>query len=561
MRNKFFLTGIIFLGWFGCSEDDNEPTSVPTNFEITTTTKVTSATIIWTESKSPDGDDILYDIYLENELKVAKTTSLTHTFNDLAPDTFYSGEIIASDTKGTQTIVAFSFTTMSTVYVPIFNRSGYRTLLLETQEEVEEFGAVGYTRIAGNLAIGGNESDISDLSPLQGITLLDGSLIVETGNSLLTSLNGLQNITMTTKGASLSISHNHGLKNLDELKNLVADSVVISSLKIGNNTSLTNIDGLQSITKLGYILMISGNPLLTNLDGLQNMTSDGDDLYSLIISYNASLGNIDGLQNMTSDSDGLYSLMIESNNSLTNIDGLQNITKVDSRLHIIGNPTLANIDGLQNVTSKSPSGLFSLRIEGNTALTNIDGLQSITKLHYTLSIVGNSALTNLDGLQNVTTGDDGYSNLNGLYIEDNAALTNIDGLQNISVIYYTISIKGNDVLTNLNGLQNVTPSNGYSDLHELYIEDNAALTNIDGLIKFHIFAKETRIERNASLNNLNGLQNVREGSGDIVYIRGNTALTDFCGIKYNPLQLIIGSNAFNPTLYDLFFVSPPNCSL
>jgi hypothetical protein len=67
-------------------------------------------------------------------------------------------------------------------------------------------------------------------------------------------------------------------------------------MHINNNDSLTDVDGLSSLTSVGGDLICSGNAVLTNVDGLIGLTSvEGN----LEVSHNASLTDVDGLSSLT----------------------------------------------------------------------------------------------------------------------------------------------------------------------------------------------------------------------------------------------------------------------
>ena len=78
-------------------------------------------------------------------------------------------------------------------------------LVLATQQEVDEFGAFGFTSINGSLTIGSEENytDITSLSPLSSIVYIGDNLTI-VGNENLTSLQALSSIT-NVQGSELLI--------------------------------------------------------------------------------------------------------------------------------------------------------------------------------------------------------------------------------------------------------------------------------------------------------------------------------------------------------------------
>ena len=93
----------------------------------------------------------------------------------------------------------------------------------------------------------------------------------------------------------------------------------------------------------------------TSLAGLQDISSVIGDVYI----QNTALTNVDGLATLTTvDGD----LVIQNNGALTNVDGLATLTTVDGDL-VIQNNALTNIDGLAGLTS-----VGSVYLQSNWAL-------------------------------------------------------------------------------------------------------------------------------------------------------------------------------------------------
>ena len=107
-----------------------------------------------------------------------------------------------------------------------------------------------------------------------------------------------------------------------------------------------------------------------------------------------------------------------------------------------------------------------------------------------------------------------------LSIEDNDALTNLDGLSNINSVGGNLFLWDNFILTHLDGLSALTSVGG-----GLTIDDNAALTHLDGLGGITSVGAELWITRNEALAHLDGLSALTS-VGNNLTIFDNYALPD-----------------------------------
>ena len=288
------------------------------------------------------------------------------------------------------------------------------------------------------------------------------------------------------------------LTNVDGLVSLTS---VGRSFLIDSNAALTNLDGLAALTDIGGYLRIDSNAALANIDGLATLTDVGGDLS---IYNNDALININGLAALTSV--GSY-LVIYSNDALTNLDGLSALTGVDGGLSISNHAALTNLDGLSVLTSVGDN----LNIHDNPSLTDVDGLAALTSVVGDLSIYSNDALTNINGLSALPSVGASLS------IHDNAALTNLDGLSALTSVGYYLSIGKNDALTSIDGLSALT-----SVWRSLWIEDNTNLCqqSVEDLL--------SQITLGGSIQNVSG----NNGSCGPVCGDGNVEAGEACDDGY-----------------------------
>lgn len=156
------------------------------------------------------------------------------------------------------------------------------SVLLMSQQEINDFGANNYTHIVGSLFIGDYNypSAINDLTPLQ--TLQSVGLVFQIyKNGELTSLAGLENI--ETAGY-LEISQNSALIDISALSNITE---IANHLMIEENDLINNINSLSNLIFLGGELHILENPILDNLCGIENLIVNGVHLGSLFTYGNA----------------------------------------------------------------------------------------------------------------------------------------------------------------------------------------------------------------------------------------------------------------------------------
>jgi len=222
-------------------------------------------------------------------------------------------------------------------------------VILETQADVDNF-SMNYPcsdSILSRLYIGPatGTSDITDLSPLSQVTYVEGLII--RNNSLLTSLNGLEQIVMGQE-----------------------QQLALGSLEINNNDALPNLDGL-TIDYVNNVEIIDNDVLIR----LFTPGSCVDMQLDLTISDNALLDNITGFECL----DTLRGLYISNNASLNSLEGFfDNLEAIRVRLSITDSPVLTDLSGLESITF-----LGELLLQNNTALTSLSGLEGLQLLEET----------------------------------------------------------------------------------------------------------------------------------------------------------------------------------
>ncbi|MBQ4915913.1 choice-of-anchor D domain-containing protein [Maribacter sp. MMG018] len=353
-------------------------------------------------------------------------------------------EIESNATGGTEKIELLAFGVS-----PVFDG----TVVLTTQEEVDDFGKSGYTSITGGLSIGHANTaanSIVSLESLKNITEV-GSLQFFSTTSL-ENLNGLENLNVTN---SIQMVSNIALTNVDALKSITK---LTGYLNLLGNRSLKQIDGFQNITEIGKNVRIKNNPKLENIDGLSGLTSIATDFEMI---YNPLVETLDGLSNLTSVS----LIRLQDNESLYDYCGIVDLLKnKGNEIHFTvslnetsynkynpsqGELVWGNVECRGDVPPGTYHGAVKISTESDIekfvskGYTVIDG-----SLH-----IYSSRITNLDFLSEITT-------VTGYIDIWNTALTNLDGLAHMTHIP-RISISENEMLSNYCGISTLAQNGSF----------------------------------------------------------------------------------------------------
>lgn len=470
-----------------------------------------------------------------------------------------------------------------------------QALFLSSQAEVNAFGINHPTcdTIPGDVHIFG--ADITDLSPLANIEVIEGNLAIYNCTNL-TSLYDLTNLAQVNE--SISIANN---PLLDEV-GFPNFSTVIGPVNIENNPVLSSLYGFHQIYNLKN-LSISNNPQMTGFYGLHNLSViEGN----LIIQSMNGLTDLNGLGQLEF-TNGIY---IENCSNLTSLYGINKVYAIYEALSISDNPLLSDITGLTytqlgsayivnnpqltNCSIYSICNLISCGTATITVSNNSNNCNSVEEIQtycpenaccpaelYLYSqadvnafpinwpgctiITGNvhiasADITDLSPLANITTiggslvvydcanlsSLSGLTNLNQvddfISIANNAALTEV-GFQNLSTFKGVLSIGDNLVLNSLSGFDQVTL------LKNVSIYNNPLLHNFHGLHNLLSIDNQLAIQSMDGLSELDGLNQLQHMSG--LYIENCSNLISLNGL--NQIYGVYGelNIADNPLLTDI----------
>jgi len=477
--------------------------------------------------------------------------------------------------------IYFLFLACWSIGSDVFAQCPTWSIIFTSQEQIKEFG-INYpdckevrNRLTIGYESGSTMSDIHDLTPLQNITGVGESLIIR-NNPQLGSLNGLHHLAGALSDY-IKISNNSSLTDLDGLEGLkeVGDRVWIE-----NNAALINLDGLSGIQKANQ-LWIWNNEKLSSIQGIANL--DPATLTELSIRDNKALSvcNVPNICTFLADNPDKGPSAISGNlGACQNFEAVwvacafplpcpagdltfRSQAQVDEFEAKYGHCSDLTVESLwigdtdflnptpTDITSLSPlAGIGSIKrdlvVVNNPGLTSLEGLHGVKQIGGQLGIGDHSALLNLNGLRTLTTVG------NGINIRNNSALTDISGLGNLVNFQGNVNIFYNPVLPDLNGLNGLTIIGG-----GLSITGNSALANMDGLKGVTTVGRYIGISNNTVLQNLEGLSGVT-GIGEGLSILGNEALTHLDGLRnLKSLGLSPGSSGGlieirnNPRLSDI----------
>ncbi len=328
-------------------------------------------------------------------------------------------------------------------------------VVLSTVEEVKAFAETGCKKIDGSLIVESRE--LTSLSQLNNqLEEIRDSLIIN--GSSLTNLDGLYglkkvggNVNIKDMGSSNPVLE--GLNNLETIG---------GNLEI-HERNLTSLKGLSKLQSIGGSFRVYGGSF-TSFEGLENLTHITEEL-EIRDGNITSFKGLSGLQSIN----GSFKIITNGGlNSLVSFEGLENLTSIKGNFEITISgyytalKALASFKGLENLASIG--GNFEINDKGYYALRTLTSFEGLGKLE---SIGGNfeinaesssalSVLASFEGLGNLTS-------ISGNF-EINGAPDSFEGLENLTSIggnfevskYALKSFKGLDKLKQIDGNFNIS---------------------------------------------------------------------------------------------------------
>jgi hypothetical protein len=186
----------------------------------------------------------------------------------------------------------------------------------------------------------------------------------------------------------------------------------------------------------------------------------------------------------------LGDLVIRNTQDLETLFGLGGLTKIGGQLKIEDNASLSTLEGLAHTLLLGDD----LSVARNPQLSSLQGLPDdiqMTGIGADVYIRHNNGLISLVGLHGLITVPGDFK------IENNASLPNLDGLQNLqrvgSELVGQFKIAGNGSMSRTWGASSLV------EAHDLRIENNDALVELDGFNALSVVHDEVRIRDNRNL--------------------------------------------------------------
>ena len=332
-----------------------------------------------------------------------------------------------------------------------------------SQAQIDNFKSdyPGCTQIEGDVSItkGSWGNNAYNLDSLNILTYIGGDLTIT--NTGLISLKGLENLQMIS--GTITITGNSMLTSLSGLENI--DKSAVRDLVIHNNASLAVCD-------MGWVCEYLSSPngsvnIYQNAPGCNNppelASNCGIQLPCLPYGnyYFFSQAEVDSFQANYQECSDVQGSVSITGSDIADLSGLSQVTSISGSLNIgsyyeqtaVGNPLLSSLTGLENLTE---IGGTLMIIRRNESLSNLTGLDNLTTIGGDL-LIGISYSSTPKGRIDITRQEcDLLRGISyGFTGRNRVALTSISALSNLTSIGGTLYISST-WLTNLEGLENLS---------------------------------------------------------------------------------------------------------
>ena len=432
---------------------------------------------------------------------------------------------------------------------------------LEDQAAVDAF--CGCEIITGDLILGTNDNDITDISNLSGVQSVEGTFYVRgtkltdlsalniekvfqgvdiEANPLLTSINIFNELERTN---TISIRLNPQLKQINGFQNLKR----VERLVIGGNENLVEITAFSAL-ELVYSLTFSGNNAIKQLNSFPELATC---TAQVVIRQNQALESmvfpqlketaiviIQDNPNLTTVGKFKYLnisffLNIQENLALTDCCFLTNLVDDDFDNGYVGGTITVKDNGgmcstiaeiLKNCEGTPPTPCDDSVCQGDVVLNTqaeVDAFCGCEVIEGSLVIGAappNNALNDIISIQNLIA----LKQVKGDFTIIETQLTDLEGLNNLKEINGSAAFVGNEKLVSLKGLENLTTVDDHFS-----VLDNVELVDLNGLENLSKVNLQLQIQGNSSLTSISALSKIKKV--ELILIISNSSLKNLDGLE------------------------------
>jgi hypothetical protein len=278
---------------FRFTTDSTQLNRAPSAFDVQiVNSEKTAAYIHWTKAIDPEGDSVTYDIFLNDQPIKTKLKGTYYALSGLGPNMEYSGAVVASDPFGNKQRAVYTLHTAS--FKTVFEGN----VFLKSQTDVVAFSQEPYRTITGDLFIGGGctgpswdlscHEAVSDLSPLVGLTKINGTLTIQ--YSGLHNFHGLDSLKEIGSMLISENSHHTDFSGFESLETVLGNVII-------EQAEHTSFQGFNNLSSIKGDLSLRGNRNIKTLSGFTNLKTIGG---NLIIQLDAQLANLTGMESIQS---------------------------------------------------------------------------------------------------------------------------------------------------------------------------------------------------------------------------------------------------------------------
>lgn len=299
-------------------------------------------------------------------------------------------------------------------------------IYLRTQDEVSEFGTHNYRRVRSIVICDSEDSQITDLSPLNSLEVVDKNLTVKGFHGKEVRFDNLISVS-TLDILSASIESVMADK-LTEVNNLYI-GYISEEQTSGQIDSLANID-FSSIEKIkgNFILRFSNSNPEFCVEGFDNLESvDGDIVFSFSTKNYKTFSRLTKVNN------------IQIGGRVGSMEGFENLKE------IAGVFSTNYLNGVESLLPFCPEKVNAISLLGCQQFNNMEFCKNLTELN-ALEIGGAYRLADLKGLENLRRIE------SGLYIKY-TSIVNLDELSNLEYVGEIVSLNFNSKLEDFSGLK------------------------------------------------------------------------------------------------------------